>query len=105
MQVHPKPQVEALIDRLIDWALPGRRGLEAWVALLRTQATLMRRLEADLEKEIREVAASLSPRRADAYVASPEVAGALDPALKGSASSGDDRHALRIRAHLNARNF
>lgn len=52
MQIHStKPQVEGLLDRLIEAELPGRRGLDAWVALLRAHATLMRQLESDLENE------------------------------------------------------
>ncbi|MDX6650974.1 MAG: hypothetical protein QOJ97_2925 [Solirubrobacteraceae bacterium] len=31
--------------------MPGRRGLEAWSSLLRAHATLLRRLETDLEQE------------------------------------------------------
>jgi DNA-binding MarR family transcriptional regulator len=38
-------------DRLVEDQLPGRRGLEAWVSLLRAHATLMRRLDTDLERE------------------------------------------------------
>jgi DNA-binding MarR family transcriptional regulator len=41
----------ALFDRLVTEQVPGRRGLEAWVSLLRAHATLMRRLDADLERE------------------------------------------------------
>ncbi len=41
-------QVAADLDRLIDEAVPGRRGLGAWRALLEAHATLMRRLQTDL---------------------------------------------------------
>jgi DNA-binding MarR family transcriptional regulator len=51
MQVVSKPDVAALFDRLVRKELPGRRGLEAWMALLRAHATLMRRLDQDLEKK------------------------------------------------------
>ena len=51
MQVLSEPDVAALLDRLVADALPGRRGLEAWTALLRAHATLLRQLERDLEKE------------------------------------------------------
>jgi len=51
MQVVSEPDVAGLLDRLTESALPGRRGLEAWTALLRSHATLMRQLERDLEKE------------------------------------------------------
>jgi DNA-binding MarR family transcriptional regulator len=36
------------MGRLIDEAVPGRRGLEAWRALLEAHATLMRQLQTDL---------------------------------------------------------
>src|SRR6266536_4362259 len=48
MQVGSKPEVAALLDRLVAEALPDRSGLEAWSSLLRAHATLMRRLETDL---------------------------------------------------------
>jgi DNA-binding MarR family transcriptional regulator len=46
-----EPDVAGLLDRLTERALPGRRGLEAWAALLRSHATLLRQLERDLEKD------------------------------------------------------
>jgi DNA-binding MarR family transcriptional regulator len=48
MQVHSKPDVAGLLDRLVAEELPGRRGLEAWRSLLQAHATLMRQLETDL---------------------------------------------------------
>src|SRR2546421_11789639 len=51
MQVKSKPDVAALFDRITANELPGRRGLEAWRSLLRAHATLVRQLEADLEKK------------------------------------------------------
>ncbi len=51
MQVRAKPDVTALFNRLVAKELPGLRGLEAWRSLLRAHATLMRQLEADLEKK------------------------------------------------------
>src|SRR5438093_7090121 len=51
MQVRSKPDVAAVFDWLTANELPGRRGLEAWRSLLRAHATLMRQLEADLEKK------------------------------------------------------
>jgi DNA-binding MarR family transcriptional regulator len=36
------------MGRLIDEAVPGRRGLKAWGALLEAHATLMRQLQTDL---------------------------------------------------------
>lgn len=46
-----KNDVAALIDRLVANELPGRRGLDAWRALLQAYAALMRRLSFDLEKK------------------------------------------------------
>ncbi len=51
MQVPLGPDVIALLYRIIEDELPGRRGLNAWSALLRAHATLMRQLESDLEAE------------------------------------------------------
>ncbi len=51
MQVVPKPDITGLLERLVLKELPGRRGLEAWQALLRAHATLMRMLDQDLEKK------------------------------------------------------
>src|SRR5213082_582514 len=51
MQVRSKPDVKAVFDRLTAKELPGRRGLAAWRSLLRAHATLLRRLDTDLEKK------------------------------------------------------
>src|SRR5437899_6021332 len=51
MQRHPVPDVEVLFDMLVEDQVPGSRGLEAWRSLLRAHATLMRRLDTDLERE------------------------------------------------------
>ncbi len=51
MQIDSKKEVAGLLDRLVAAELPKRRGLEAWAALLQAHATLMRRLESDLERE------------------------------------------------------
>ena len=51
MQVGPKSEVTALLDRLAAEALPDRNGLGAWSSLLQAHATLMRRLEVDLAQE------------------------------------------------------
>ncbi|MEA2644409.1 MAG: hypothetical protein QOG08_1435 [Chloroflexota bacterium] len=48
MQVKPKQELAAHFRQLIDKAVPGRRGLEAWGALLEAHATLMRQLQTDL---------------------------------------------------------
>jgi DNA-binding MarR family transcriptional regulator len=51
MQAASGPDITALLYRLVEDELPGRRGLSAWSSLLRAHATLMRQLETDLEKE------------------------------------------------------
>src|SRR3981081_552737 len=48
MPVPEKQGLAAHLGRLIDEAVPGRRGLEAWRALLEAHATLMRQLQTDL---------------------------------------------------------
>jgi DNA-binding MarR family transcriptional regulator len=49
MQIDSPPgDVAALFGRLIEQALPGRRGERAWRVLLQAQATLMRQLDTDL---------------------------------------------------------
>src|SRR6266516_937290 len=53
MQILPEIDVAAFFGRLLEDQLPGRRGLEAWRSLLRAHATLMRRLDTDLEGETR----------------------------------------------------
>ena len=51
MQVVSRQEIAGLLERLVRKELPGRRGLEAWQALLRAHATLLRRLDQDLENE------------------------------------------------------
>jgi DNA-binding MarR family transcriptional regulator len=51
VQALSEPDVAALLDRLVTSGLPDGRGLEAWGSLLRAHATLLRRLETDLERE------------------------------------------------------
>src|SRR5438309_6703736 len=51
MQIRPAARVAQLFDRLVEDEVPGRRGLEAWRSLLRAHATLVRRLDTDLEAE------------------------------------------------------
>ena len=51
MQIRPAARVAQLFDRLVEDEVPGRRGLEAWRSLLRAHATLVRRLDTDLERE------------------------------------------------------
>src|SRR5712691_1374485 len=51
MQVPPKPDAAAHFDRIVTREVPGRRGLQAWDALLRAHATLLRQLETDLESK------------------------------------------------------
>src|SRR5256884_3137253 len=51
MQILSETDPAELFDRLVEDEVPGRRGLRAWGALLRAHATLMRRLDTDLERE------------------------------------------------------
>jgi DNA-binding MarR family transcriptional regulator len=50
MQIDDHTDVAGLLDRLVAAELPDRRGLDAWASLLQAHATLMRRLESDLER-------------------------------------------------------
>jgi len=50
MPTDPKSDPAKLLDRLITEELPSKRGLEAWTSFLQAHASLMRQLEADLEK-------------------------------------------------------
>jgi DNA-binding MarR family transcriptional regulator len=51
MQILPETEVAELFDRLVEEQVPGRRGLEAWRSLLRAHASLLRRLDTDLQRE------------------------------------------------------
>ena len=51
MQIVPQTDTAELFDQLVEDQVPGRRGLEAWRSMLRAHATLMRRLDTDLERE------------------------------------------------------
>src|SRR6266566_2783437 len=51
MQVISEPDAAARFDRIVAREVPGRRGLQAWDALLRAHATLLRQLETDLASE------------------------------------------------------
>src|SRR5438093_5711028 len=51
MQIVPETDIAEVFDRLVEDQVPGRRGLEAWRSMLRAHATLMRRLDTDLERE------------------------------------------------------
>src|SRR5205085_7043223 len=51
MQIFPGSDAAEIFDRLVEDQVPGRRGLGAWRSLLRAHATLMRRLDTDLEGE------------------------------------------------------
>src|SRR5437868_10291859 len=51
MQVVSKSDAAARFDRIVAREVPGGRGLRAWDALLRAHATLIRRLETDLEEK------------------------------------------------------
>ena len=50
MQILPETDAAELFDRLVEDQVPGRRGLQAWRSLLRAHATLMRRLDTELER-------------------------------------------------------
>jgi DNA-binding MarR family transcriptional regulator len=51
MQTPLGSDVAGLVDRLVAAELPEPHGSAAWTSLLRAHATLMRRLETDLERE------------------------------------------------------
>src|SRR6266403_5665445 len=51
MQVLSERDAAAQFDRIVASEVPGRRGLQAWDALLRAHATLLRELETDLESK------------------------------------------------------
>src|SRR5213593_5144930 len=51
MQIFPGSDAAEVFGRLVEDQVPGRRGLEAWTSFLRAHATLMRRLDTDLERE------------------------------------------------------
>lgn len=51
MQVPTETDIAGLVDRLVAAELPGGRGIGAWRSLLRAHATLIRRLETDLERD------------------------------------------------------
>ena len=51
MQILPGTDVAELFHRLVEEQVPGRRGLAAWRSLLRAHASLLRRLDTDLQRE------------------------------------------------------
>src|SRR5712691_440088 len=51
MQIVRGTDVAEFFDRIVADELPGGRGLGAWASLLRAHATLIRRLDTDLERE------------------------------------------------------
>jgi DNA-binding MarR family transcriptional regulator len=51
MQVVPEADVADVLARLVEDQVPDGRGLKAWGSLLRAHASLMRRLDTDLEQE------------------------------------------------------
>ena len=51
MQVLLEPDAAAHFDRIVAREVSGRRGLQAWDALLKAHATLLRQLETDLESQ------------------------------------------------------
>jgi DNA-binding MarR family transcriptional regulator len=50
MQILPETDTADLFDRLVQEQVPGRRGLAAWRSLLRAHASLLRRLDIDLQQ-------------------------------------------------------
>src|SRR5206468_12153935 len=68
MQIVPETDVGEVLDRLVENELPAGRGLGAWDSFLRAHATLMRRLDTDLERET-------GLPRADVYVLAQPAAG------------------------------
>jgi DNA-binding MarR family transcriptional regulator len=51
MQVLPGLDAASRFDRILAREVPGKRGLQAWSALLRAHAALLRQLETDLESK------------------------------------------------------
>ena len=51
MQIFPGSDAAEVFGQLVEDQVPGRRGLGAWTSFLRAHATLMRRLDTDLEGE------------------------------------------------------
>jgi DNA-binding MarR family transcriptional regulator len=51
MQVLSVPDPAAHFARIVAREMPGNRGLQAWSALLRAHATLLRQLESDLQSK------------------------------------------------------
>src|SRR5207302_716707 len=51
MQGLSERNVAAHFDRILAREVPGMRGMQAWDALLRSHATLLRQLETDLESK------------------------------------------------------
>jgi len=51
MQIPPETDPAELLDRLVEEQMSGARGLGAWSSLLRAHASLVRRLDMDLERE------------------------------------------------------
>ena len=51
MQVPVDPKIAELADEIVADAIPGMRGVAAWLALLRGHATLVRQLAVDLVNE------------------------------------------------------
>jgi DNA-binding MarR family transcriptional regulator len=52
VQLSGETEVAALLQRLVTEAIPNERGRDAWQALLRAHATLLRQLATDLVEEI-----------------------------------------------------
>src|SRR6266513_4541137 len=50
MQIRPETDVAELFERLVEGEVPDRRGFDAWRSLLRAHASLIRRLDTDLQQ-------------------------------------------------------
>ena len=69
------------MERLIDEALPGLRGLDAWRSLLHAHASLMRELATDLARKALEPARSAKVRN-DVPVLPRRPSGSRRPTMK-----------------------
>src|SRR5881396_391521 len=51
MQLIPESDTAEVLDRLVESQVPGSRGFAAWRSMLTAHATLIRRLDTDLQRE------------------------------------------------------
>jgi DNA-binding MarR family transcriptional regulator len=52
VQQSSQTNIAAILERVVAQAIPNQHGLDAWQALLRAHATLMRQLATDLVEEV-----------------------------------------------------